>query len=137
MPRVNRTRYAILGMLMSGPRSGPNHARNELLLKLLAPSNDWPEAQATHARMARLRAIEQGFALVRPTKDGTTLVTDATGRWCGHLTLADNRTGSIVVDVPFAHRWTMYAMIGDAFSWLCVAIFVALCACAAVRALLL
>ena len=97
----------------------------------LAPSNDWFEARAAHARMARLRAIEQGFALVRPTKDGVTLITDSTGRTRGVLTLADNETGTIAVEVPAVHRRTVYAAIGDAFAWLCCIVFVLLCARAA------
>ena len=91
-------------------------ARTDLFL---APSNDWLAARDTHARMARLRAIEQGFALVRPTKDGTTLVTDSTGRTRASLTLADDRTGLLVADVPVGHRPTLYAVTGDAFAWSC------------------
>ncbi len=87
---------------------------------LLAPSNDWTEARATHARMARLRAIEQGVALVRPTKDGVSIVADALGRVRGSLMLDDNETGAMVTEVPVRRRATVYATIGDGFAWLCV-----------------
>jgi apolipoprotein N-acyltransferase len=95
----------------------------------LAPSNDWREARDTHARMAKMRAIEQGFALVRPTKDGTTLVTDSTGRTLTAVTLDDNRTGLIVVELPVKSRFTLYSVIGDAFGLLCGVGFIAIVLC--------
>lgn len=97
----------------------------------LAPSNDWRAVRDTHARMARLRAIEQGFALVRPTKDGVTLITDAVGRDVATLALDDNRTGLVVADLDAGRRWTVYATVGDAFGWGCVITFTLLCGIAA------
>jgi apolipoprotein N-acyltransferase len=85
----------------------------------LAPSNDWLEVRDIHAEMARMRSIEQGFALVRPTKDGTTLITDSTGRRVASMILPDDRTGLLVADVPVNHRTTLYALIGDSFGMLC------------------
>lgn len=84
-----------------------------------APSNDWLEARATHARMARMRGIEQGFVLIRPTKDGTTLIADGMGRTLTSMTLDDNRTGSITMEIPVRSRNTLYAHIGDLFAYLC------------------
>ncbi len=97
----------------------------------LAPANDWRAVRDTHARMARLRAVEQGFALVRPTKDGTTLITDATGRTVAALALDDNRTGLVFADLDPQRRGTLYAVIGDAFAWGCIIAFICLCALAA------
>ncbi|NNF41880.1 MAG: hypothetical protein HKN62_02335 [Phycisphaerales bacterium] len=93
----------------------------------LAPSNDWSEARATHARMARMRSIEQGFALVRPTRDGVTIFTDGKGRVLASLTLDDRQTGTLVADVPTRGHRTLYAAIGDAFSWACSVALVAVC----------
>ncbi|MEM7473533.1 MAG: nitrilase-related carbon-nitrogen hydrolase [Planctomycetota bacterium] len=99
----------------------------------LAPSNDWEEAQDTHARMARLRAIEQGFSLVRPTKDGTTLVCDSVGRKIASVNIADNRTGMLVVEVQPGNLWSVYSAIGDLFAWTCSIIFPSLCLVAGLR----
>ncbi len=93
---------------------------------MLAPSNDWVEACRTHARMARLRAIEQGFALIRPTKDGVSLVTDSSGRTAASLVLPDDQSGSVVVEIASSGRPTLYSRIGDAFAWLCVTVLLTL-----------
>lgn len=92
----------------------------------LAPSNDWREVRDIHAQMARMRAVEQGFALVRPTKDGTTLITDSTGRTLASATLSDNRTGLLVTELPVEHRFTLYSRIGDSFGLFCGLLFVVL-----------
>ena len=81
----------------------------------IAPSNDWLEVRDIHAQMARMRAIEQGFALVRPTKDGTTVITDSAGRILASLTSPDDRPAMLVADIPVAHRFTLYSLIGDWF----------------------
>ncbi len=47
---------------------------------LLAPSNDWTEVREMHLRMHILRAVEQGFTLFRPTKDGISAAADPYGR---------------------------------------------------------
>lgn len=93
-----------------------------------APSNDWLEVRDIHAQMARMRAIEQGFSLVRPTKDGTTLITNSTGQTAASMTLPDNRTGLLVGEVRAGRRFTLYSVIGDAFGLLCGFLFVALLA---------
>lgn len=93
-----------------------------------APSNDWLEVAEIHAQMARMRAIEQGFSLVRPTKDGTTLITNSTGQTVASMTLSDNRTGLLVGDVRMGRRFTLYSVLGDAFGFLCGFVFVALLA---------
>jgi len=94
-------------------------AGREKIDLFFAPSNDWEEVVEIHAQMARMRAIEQGFALVRPTKDGTTLMTDSTGRTVASMTSLDNRTALLVDDLRVGHRLTLYSMIGDSFSVVC------------------
>lgn len=88
---------------------------------VLAPSNDWTEVRTLHARMARMRAIEQGFNLVRPTKDGFTLVTDARGRTI--VQQDTDRPGEhvVIAEVPRVGTTTVYSLIGDTFAWLCIA----------------
>ena len=90
---------------------------------LVAPSNDWEEAAATHARMARLRAIEQGFALLRPTKDGTSFVCDRAGRVLAALDTLGAESAMLLAEIPLDGKATVYARIGDAFAWLCSAVF--------------
>ena len=46
---------------------------------LLLPSDDWPAIATLHARMARLRALEIGIPLLRPTINGIAVASDAKG----------------------------------------------------------
>ncbi|MEL7500449.1 MAG: nitrilase-related carbon-nitrogen hydrolase [Planctomycetota bacterium] len=91
-----------------------------------APSNDWLEVRDIHAQMAKTRSIEQGFALVRPTKDGTTIITDSTGRTIASMIAADNETGIIAIDVEVNHRTTLYSIIGDSFGYANALLFLVL-----------
>ncbi|MHC4976515.1 MAG: nitrilase-related carbon-nitrogen hydrolase, partial [Planctomycetota bacterium] len=76
--------------------------------------------------MAQLRAVELGLTLIRPTKDGRTVVIDPDGRVVASLMLADNQVGSLHADVPVGRRFSLYAIIGDVFAWGCVGAFVLL-----------
>ena len=84
---------------------------------LIAPSNDWEEVRHVHADMAMLRAVEQGFNLVRPTKDGVALVSDPYGRVLEQLeTVERGRDFVLVADVPTEGVRTLYSRIGDLFA---------------------
>lgn len=95
---------------------------------LLAPSNDWPAIQSIHAHMARVRSIENGVSLVRPTSDGLTLVTDPQGRTLAQMNHFAANEHLLIAPVPTSGTVTIYAMVGDAFAWLCVLGFVGLLA---------
>jgi apolipoprotein N-acyltransferase len=99
----------------------------------LAPSNDWLEVRDIHAQMARMRAIEQGFALVRPTKDGTTMMTDSAGRILACLTSPDDRSALLVADIPVKRRFTLYSLTGDSFAILCGLAFLSILSMAGFR----
>ena len=51
---------------------------------LLVPSSDWKEFAEAHSRMAVFRAVENGVALVRPTRRGTSIASDHQGRLLGY-----------------------------------------------------
>ncbi len=93
---------------------------------LLAPSNDWPEVREIHLRMHVLRAIEQGFTLFRPTKDGISAAVDPYGRVLARLDTEFSPEKVMVVNLPVQGVTTVYSRLGDAFSWLCVVAFVGL-----------
>jgi apolipoprotein N-acyltransferase len=85
---------------------------------LLVPSSDWRSISAWHAQQAPFRAVENGVALVRPTRLGISLATDAQGRLLGHKAdyfVAAEQT--LVVAVPTQGTGTWYARIGDAVAW--------------------
>ncbi len=90
---------------------------------LLAPSNDWTEVREMHLRMHIMRAIEQGFTLFRPTKDGISAAADPYGRVLARLDTEISPDKVMVANLPVAGVTTVYSRIGDAFSWLSSAAF--------------
>jgi apolipoprotein N-acyltransferase len=91
---------------------------------LTVPAWDFVVDGRLHSRMAVVRAVENGFALVRTAMEGRLLVTDAYGR-----VLAEDRTDGkpealLVASVPPGPGTTFYARTGDWFGWLSVAALV-------------
>lgn len=88
---------------------------------VIVPANDWRAIDPWHTHMARFRAVEQGFNLVRHTSKGLSIAADHHGRvlaWMDHYT-AEDRT--LVSQVPTVGTRTIYSVVGDLFSWLCLA----------------
>lgn len=101
---------------------------------LLVPASDWQPVAEMHSRMATFRAIENGMALVRPTRQGTSLAVDHQGRLLGYKAdyfVGDDQT--MVVNLPIRGASTLYGAIGDSFAYLAVACFIALAAIALLR----
>jgi apolipoprotein N-acyltransferase len=85
---------------------------------LLLPSSDWDSIAAWHAQQAPFRAIENGTAVVRPTRQGISLATDSQGRLLGHKSdyfVAEEQT--LVASVPTEGTSTWYPVVGDTFAW--------------------
>jgi apolipoprotein N-acyltransferase len=88
---------------------------------VVAPSADWSVIATLHARMAVLRAVENGFNLLRPTANGRSLAVDTRGRIIARLDFAAD---AMVAYVPAESTRTVYGMVGDLFAWLCLAVLV-------------
>jgi apolipoprotein N-acyltransferase len=85
------------------------------------PADTWPEVKWLHARMGRLRAIEQGFTLVRSAREGVAMITDPLGRLIAMRDTDVGGIGVLVADVPMnAGIRTIYSRTGDVFAWICV-----------------
>ena len=84
---------------------------------LVAPSNDWPLIAKLHADMAKLRAVENGVTLFRPTSGGRSLAVDGKGR---PLAVVDHPSTTMVAFLPVNGTRTIHGVIGDLFAWLCV-----------------
>ena len=85
---------------------------------LLVPSSDWEAVADWHAQQAPFRAIENGVALVRPTRLGISLAADGQGRLLGHKAdyfVSEEQT--LVTSVPTQGSATVYAVVGDAFGY--------------------
>jgi apolipoprotein N-acyltransferase len=100
---------------------------------LIVPSGDWRAIDPFHTDMARFRAIEQGFNMVRQVNRGLSVAVDAQGRVLAsmdHFATADR---DLVAQVPTRGVRTVYARVGDVFAWACVASAFALVVLAARR----
>jgi apolipoprotein N-acyltransferase len=90
---------------------------------LFAPSNEaaaFPWAISALA-ISDYRAIENGFAIIRPTGNGISAVIDPYGRILAQVDYFTNNTGIMLTSVPTRGVTTIYSRIGDLFAYLCAA----------------
>lgn len=99
----------------------------------VAPSNDWEQIKNLHASMARVRAVENGFALLRPASGGISIATDPYGRIVGRSDWFRDGGRPLVAEVPPGPVGTLYSVTGDLLAWLCVAALSALTVAGLVR----
>jgi len=94
---------------------------------MLVPASDWKEIMPIHQQMAEYRAIENGSALFRITRWGSSGAVDPYGRRLAYMDDFAAQENVMLAQVPInAGVRTLYAQIGNAFGWLCVT---ALAAC--------
>lgn len=67
---------------------------------LIAPADDWPAIRAMHPRMAAFRAVENGFALLRPASQGVSVAIDPHGRAVAQASSLEGGDGFFVTDLP-------------------------------------
>ena len=110
---------------MDFPRLSREYARDGANL-LLVPAWDFNLDRWLHARMAVMRAVENGFALARSGRNGLLTLSDNRGRIIAEATTTPGRFVSVAGKVNVTREKTFYAQSGDWFAWLCVATFVIL-----------
>ena len=88
---------------------------------LLVPANDWQPIHVMHARVAELRAIENGVALVRATGNGIAFAVDRLGQPLATADYFATDRLTMVAEVPTRGVATIYARIGDSFVYVCIA----------------
>lgn len=94
---------------------------------MLVPAADWKQIDPMHSHMAVVRAVENGFNLVRPARGGFSAVYDYQGRVVAamdHFLTTGDRT--MVANVPTRGVRTLYSLAGDWFAWLDLALLVGL-----------
>jgi apolipoprotein N-acyltransferase len=87
----------------------------------LDPSADWKDIDPFHTQMAKFRAIEEGFSMVRPTYRGLSMATDYQGNVLSTMDYYLNDEGRLVSYVPIKGAVTLYSKTGDLFAWMCIA----------------
>jgi apolipoprotein N-acyltransferase len=82
---------------------------------MITPANDFGRDQWIHARIAIMRGVENGFALLRSAFDGLETISDAQGRILASA--PTTRAGMVVAeaDVPLGPGPTLYTRTGDVF----------------------
>lgn len=95
---------------------------------MLVPGWDWKEEAYTHTmKIARLRAIENGYSMLRVDYLGVSGAFDPYGRVLGLQDTLDGKRNVMLVDLPIRGVATLYNMTGDIFAWACLAGALALC----------
>jgi apolipoprotein N-acyltransferase len=86
---------------------------------VFAPAWDFGRDAWLHSRMAMLRGVESGYAVVRSARNGVLTVSDAYGR-----VLAEAPSGpqtAFNAEAPLDGPGpTLYARVGDVFGWTCL-----------------
>ena len=93
---------------------------------MLIPAQDWAEITPLHGRMPALRAIENGYSLIRNGYHGVSIAVDYHGRMLSRLDNFTTDERVMLADLPTQGITTVYSRIGDLFAWLCVLGFLAL-----------
>jgi apolipoprotein N-acyltransferase len=95
---------------------------------LLVPAWDFDLDRWLHARMAVMRAVENGFGLARSACNGLLTLSDNRGRILAETATVPDPFVLVGGRVNVARETTSYTRTGDWFAWLCVAVFVSLLA---------
>ncbi|WKK73605.2 nitrilase-related carbon-nitrogen hydrolase [Marivirga salinae] len=87
---------------------------------LLAPSNDYKEIDQLHTNMAKFRALEQGFNLVRQASLGHSIGADYTGKMMSEMNHFTDNSKVMITQLPTKGTKTIYSIIGDSFIVFCL-----------------
>ena len=102
-------------------RSDALNVEDGVGIRLMAvPANDFVKDGWIHARMAVMRGVENGFAVVRSAFNGVQTVSDAQGRMLARANTVQPGMVRLSAEVPLGPGPTLYTRIGDVFAWACV-----------------
>jgi apolipoprotein N-acyltransferase len=88
---------------------------------MLLPSNDWQASDPWHSQNATFRAIENGYSLVRQASNGLAITVDYEGHVLAATDYFTTDQQTMIASVPVKGAWTIYSVVGDLFTWLCIA----------------
>lgn len=80
---------------------------------MLVPGSDWAAIDPLHPRMVALRAVENGFAVVRPSRQSLSVAFDAYGRQLAQVPWNGSATPTLAALVPLLSSRTIYSRVGD------------------------
>ena len=86
---------------------------------MIVPADDFGRDQWIHARMAIMRGVENGFAVLRSAFDGLETISDAQGRVLVSAPTSQAGMVAVQADVPLGSGPTLYTRVGDIFPYVC------------------
>lgn len=104
---------------MDFPRTTRSDAAHGVRL-MGVPAGDFNRDAWIHGRMAIMRGVENGFAVVGAATNGLATASDDRGRLIASKMNSPAGPAIIVADLPLGTGPTLYTRIGDVFAWACV-----------------
>lgn len=89
---------------------------------MLVPGWDFDVDGSWHGHIAVMRGVEDGFTIARAAKNGFLTVSDDRGRIVSEVSSSSAPFATLLVDVPAAHSWTVYQLLGDWLAWVAIAL---------------
>lgn len=80
---------------------------------VFVPSSDWRGIDPVHTLMARVRAVENGFSVLRSTRWAPSAAFDGYGRIRGWMPVTEHNDRVMVASVPVGRVRTLYSAVGD------------------------
>ena len=113
----------ILGIVLLCTRFaslGRSYGKEEVVA-MLEPAWDYGRDAWMAARVAALRGVENGYAVVHSARRGVLSASDRYGRFVAETPSGALPGAAIIAQVPVESRpATLYTRFGDWFGWLCV-----------------
>ena len=91
---------------------------------MLAPAWDFRVDGFWHGHIAVMRAVEDGFSLVRAARNGMLTVADDRGRIVAETASNSAPFATLIANVRAGHDRTLYLVLGDWFGWCAIALLV-------------
>jgi apolipoprotein N-acyltransferase len=91
---------------------------------LMAPAADFRMDGFWHGHIAVMRAVEDGFSLVRSARMGLLTVADNRGRIVAETASNAAPFSTLLTTVPAGHNGTLFLLLGDWFGWVAIALLV-------------
>ncbi len=99
---------------------GRSYGKEEVVA-MLEPAWDYGRDAWMAARVAALRGVENGYAVVHSARGGVLSASDRYGRFVAETPSSALPGAAIIAQVPMESRpATLYTRFGDWFGWLCV-----------------
>lgn len=92
---------------------------------ILLPGMDWRNMLQRHTLMARVRAIEGGFSLLRAANGATSMGFDKYGRILASMSDFGDNDKILLASLPVKRTNTLYSYVGNLLAYIALAVFLA------------